>query len=263
MRATTRSFAALAALLAPLAGCMSVRGDGLADVSASVDAATAYWFRGAPFNTRGVVQSELATSVPLRAGGAVDVSVWTNLDVQNDTGGGLLADGNAMHFSEVDVSASYGWTYDGVELDAGLVSYNLPNQAMDSTTEVFGSAEVSGFGLNHLFTLYYDFDVLDGFYLSWEALYGRPLDERTQLDATFRVGAMGGDQARAYFGVDQNGIADLSLTGTWSRRFDEATTLRASATILTVVDRSYADALDAQGRDDAAIVLNAGVRWTF
>ncbi|MEZ6016014.1 MAG: hypothetical protein R3F49_12920 [Planctomycetota bacterium] len=246
-----------------LPSCLSVRADEPAAVGASVNATTAYWFRGAPVNTSGALQGDLATSIPLADGGLLDLSTWGNMSLTNDSGNGVEPDGNALGFTEVDFVASYTRSFDGYDVTTGVVSYNFPNLVGGSTTEVFGTASFEAFGLSHALSVYYDFDALDGYYMSYAGGWSTEIDERTTFDAGLMLGAMGGDQAAFYFGTDSNGLSDLSLSGTFSRAIDEATTVSATLAYVTTIDSDYKDALDANGLDDNGIVLTVGAGWSF
>ena len=251
----------LASLTLP--SCLSVRADEPAAVGASTSASTAYWFRGAPVNTAGVLQGDLSTSIPLADGGLLDLAAWGNMALTNESGDGVEPDGHGMQFTEVDYVASYTRSFEGFDLSGGLVSYNFPNRIGDSTTEVFGNMLFEAFGLSHTLSVYYDFDELDGYYFSWAGGWGMELDERTGVDFGAMLGAMGGDQAEFYFGSEENGLSDLSLSGTLRHTYDEATTLTATLAYITAIDNDFRDALEANGLDDDGIVLSVGAAWSF
>jgi len=255
---------ALALASAPLLqSCLSVRADEPASVGASVNVGTAYWFRGVPVNTGGVIQGDLATTLPLADGSLLDLSVWGNMALTGDSGNGIEPDGNGLAFTEIDTVAVYTRSYDGYDVSVGILSYNLPNGVGASTTELYSAASFQALGLSHALSVYYDFDLLDGFYMAYSGGWGRTLDDKTALDVAWNLGAMGGDQARGYFGVDENGLSDLSLSGTLSHAFDPATTLSATLALIKTLDSDYADALDAAGRDDLGVVVMVGTAWSF
>jgi hypothetical protein len=259
----TRSI--LLALLpgALLPSCMSIRGDEPASVGASATAATAYWFRGVPINTGGVLQGDVSTSLPLADGGLLDLTTWGNMALTADSGNGAEGDGHGLTFTEIDLGATYTRSYDGFDASVGVLSYSLPDNLGASTAELYGVAAFEAFGLAHSLGIYYDFQALDGFYMNYSGTWSHEVDERTGLDVTWTLGSMGGDQSRGYFGVHENGLSDLSLGGTLSRVIDEATTVSATLAYVMTVDDEYRDALDARDLDDSGFVLGVGASWSF
>lgn len=254
----------LAILAAPLfTGCLSIRGSEPASIGASVGASSAYWFRGSPVNTGGVLQGDMAMSIPLADDGLLDLTAWGNMALTGDSGGGSEPDGNGLSFTEVDLEANYTRSYDGYDLNVGLVSYNFPNGIRRTTSEVFAGASFAALGFTHALTMYFDFEALDGFYFSYAGGWSKELDERTQFDAGLMLGAMGGDQAVSYFGIDANGLSDLALSGTVSRAFDAATTVSTTLAYIMAIDSGYRDALSARGLDDNGFVLSVGAAWSF
>lgn len=263
MRPALKPLALALLASASLPSCLAVRADEPAAVGASVSAATAYWFRGAPVNTAGVLQGDLSTSIPLADGALLDLSTWANMAFTNESGDGAEPDGHGAQFTEVDFVASYTRSYDSFDAGVGLVSYNFPNLVGGSTTELYGQMLFEAFGLAQTLSVYYDFDELDGYYFSWAGSWGMDLDERTSFDVGGMLGAMGGDQAEFYFGSEENGLSDLSLSGTITRAYDEATTLTATLAYITTIDGDFRDALEARGLDDDGIVLTLGAGWSF
>ena len=244
------------------ASCASIRGEDAASAGASAGIATQYWFRGAIQSEGPVLQGDLAASIPVESG-AWDVGVWANMELSNDTGDAVLPDGNGALIDEIDLFTSYSTTIGAFDTSLGLVSYNFPNGAGGSTHEVYVSGSTLTGPIEHGLTLYYDFDSVEGAYLSYEAGHAFALQEDLELGLSVLAGHMSEDQAAAYFGVEESGISDLSVSAALSWAYDEFTSLYLSASALTVPDSDLSDALEAAGLDDSGAWVALGASWSF
>jgi hypothetical protein len=145
----------------------------------------------------------------------------------------------------------------------GVVSYNFPNAVGPSTHELFVAAAAEMATLKHTFTLYYDFDLLDDFYFNYQLAKSFPIAEGTNFDLSAMLGYMGSDQAEFYFGTDDSGFSDASITAGVSHTWDANTTLYVSATAVTVVDSDLEDASDNNNFETDGAWLTAGVAWSL
>ena len=128
-----------------------------AEATAALDMNSAYVWRGITFNEGLVLQP----SLDLTKGG-LDINVWGNLDV--DDYDNTLDSGE---FSEVDLTASYGFTVQKLDIRVGLIQYLFPTtekSGAPGTREIFVSLAypiVGGFSAGA--DIYYDIDQYDGF----------------------------------------------------------------------------------------------------
>ena len=130
-----------------------------AAVSAGADVVSAYVWRGITFNDEAVVQPYLDVT----AENGINLNVWGNYDV-GDYGGTLTEDNE---FSEIDLTVSYGFSLDPVDITVGHIEYLFPNGGGQGTSELFISTWASLVaGLSAGVDFYYDYDELDEYYLS-------------------------------------------------------------------------------------------------
>lgn len=94
--------------------------------SATLDAASAYVFRGSTFNDGFVLQPGAEV-----AAGDFSAGVWANFDV-DDYGGAL----EKSKFSEVDIYGSYSIPVEAVDLSIGYCAYTYPLDSTDADHEV-------------------------------------------------------------------------------------------------------------------------------
>ena len=123
-------------------------------------------------------------------------------------------------FGEIDLTGSYSQQFGQFAVTAGVVSYNFPNAIGPSTHELFVAAATEYFTLKHTLTLYYDFDLLDDMYLNYMLAKSWGIQEGTNFDLSAMIGYMGSDQAAFYFGTDDSGLSDASITAGVSHTWD-------------------------------------------
>jgi hypothetical protein len=156
-----------------------------ADVTAALDANSAYVWRGLTFNDGFVLQP----SVDVAAGGFA-FNVWGNFDV-NDYDGAV----SEGEFSEVDLTLSYTFDLGAVSVDIGVIEYLFPAGG-DSTTELFaGMGYELGAGFSLAATLYYDIDQVDDYYLTAGIDYAYAINDQVSLGLGGLVSYAGEDFA--------------------------------------------------------------------
>lgn len=254
----SRSLAVL--LLAPCAACANLRGEERSTVSTSQTVASAYWFRGTPQSLEAVTQGDLVVNTPFADGSTLSFTTWYNAQLTNQTGDAIFPDGQGGQATEIDLVLSYARNVGRVAMTAGMIGYHFPGIG-PSTKEAWLGGTLEAFGISHALTAYYDVDLLDDYYLSYQASRGFPLDERWSAALSFLLGYMSEDQAEFYFGTRRSGLSDLLLTGSLSYAFDENTSLFLKAAGVTVPDDELSDSLDANGYDDSGAWLALGAAW--
>jgi len=244
--------------------CASIAApSGVPSVSMDAMYASAYWFRGTPINVQGVYQGSLSTSIPTADGGAIEASVWGNIDAKDDTGRAISPDGNERDFTEVDVTLDYSRSFDGIDTSLGLISYNFPNLVGGSTVEVFAEATTELLGLDHSLSLYYDVDELGDLYLSYDMARQVELAEGWQLSLSALLGYMGQGQSELYYGAKHSGLADLTGSASLEYAADDQTTVFLSINGVTAVDSTLSNALDAANLRSSDLWLSLGVVWSL
>lgn len=199
---------ALTALLVSIVGSQAMA----ADATVAVDVNSAYVWRGLTFNDGVVVQP----SIDVAAGG-FDINVWGNLDVDDydDT----LDSGE---FSEVDLTASYGWDMGPVGASVGVIEYLFPAGGL-STTELFATAGMDlGAGFSSGVELYYDIDQVDDYYATLSVGYALDFNEKAGVELGALVAYAGKDFSQAYAGGAESGWFNYTLSASVSYAVTEA-----------------------------------------
>ena len=201
---------------------------------AQVAIGSAYNFRGVPQNEKVVLQPDLTVTLPGSGGGTFALIAWGNLDLADDTGRAVLPDGNGGHFSEVDFTVGYARPFGGLEAGANITSYNFPNGG-PATTEVSLSLAGDLSGITSEVSVFYDFDQVDGIYVSGALAHSVPVAAKTSVDASVSLGVTDAGHAAAYYYTPSAGLADLAAEVSVSHRAAGAMSFRAwirSASIL-------------------------------
>ncbi|MDA1044440.1 MAG: MltA-interacting MipA family protein [Verrucomicrobia bacterium] len=184
---------------------------------ASLDAAvfSAYDWRGQVINDEAVLQPALDVT----SASGLGLNVWGNFDLTDKIG-------DSGEFSEVDITVSYdlGLGEDfPVGAQVGLIEYLFPKEghSVDSTGAVANDADtrevylalskgVSGFDVS--LTGYLDIDEVDGAYLNASVEHAVPVAEELGLVVGASVGYATSDYNKAYFGVDDSALNDVTFS---------------------------------------------------
>ncbi|MFP4532482.1 MAG: hypothetical protein ACLFNS_07350 [Desulfobacterales bacterium] len=155
-----------------------------AEATAGADVASAYVWRGITFNDGLVVQPY----VDVAAGNGFAINVWGNYDI--DDYDNTLDD---KEFSEIDLTLSYGFSLEPVDITVGHIEYLFPNGGA-GTSEVFLSAYISPIdGISAGIDAYYDYDEVEDYYVSASLSYDVTLDSGLGLGAGASAGYAGED----------------------------------------------------------------------
>ncbi|MDZ7832561.1 MAG: hypothetical protein U5L07_12480 [Desulfobacterales bacterium] len=155
-----------------------------AEATAGADVASAYVWRGITFNDGFVVQPY----VDVAAGNGFAINVWGNYDI--DDYDNTLDDNE---FSEIDLTLSYGFSLEPVDITVGHIEYLFPNGGA-GTSEVFLSAYISPLdGISAGIDAYYDYDEVEDYYVSASLAYDVTLDSGLGLGAGASAGYAGED----------------------------------------------------------------------
>ena len=155
---------------------------------------------------------------------------------------------------------SYAREVGDVDMAAGMIGYHFPG-IRPSTKEAWLGGSFEALGFSHALTAYYDVDLVDDFYLSYQASRGFPIDDRWSAALSLLCGYMSDDQAEFYFGRKSAGLSDLLLSGSISYAIDENTSFFLKGAGVTVPDDDLSDSLDQNGFDDSGLWLALGAAW--
>jgi hypothetical protein len=142
----------------------------------------------------------------------------------------------------------------------GGIGYQLP-EVGPSTKEAYLRGEFAAAGLQHALTAYYDIDLLDDFYLSYQAADRIVLDERWSASVAVLLGYMRAGQSEFYFGRARSGLSDLMLTGALHYAVDRNLSLFLKVAGVSVPDDELADASASNDRDDSGLWVALGAAW--
>lgn len=208
-----------------------------ADVTAAVDANSAYVWRGLTFNDGLVLQPSLDV-----AANGFDINVWGNFDL-NDYNGVDSGD-----FSEVDLTGSYSHSFGPVEATVGIIDYLFPGGG-DSTAELFAGLSMDvGAGFSVGSTVYYDFDQVDDFYVTATLGYSYSINKPTTLGFSGTISYAGKEFADFYAGGTDAGFFNYILTASLNYAVTDALGIGVAI--------NYSDSMDKDVLPDDAVDTN-------
>ena len=233
---------ATAVVLAVLAGVSGMAVG--ADVSVSLDLASAYVFRGSTLNDGFVVQPGLEVS-----GLPVTIGVWGNLDI-DDYDDAL----DSGEFSEIDIYASYGLPLDieSVGFSVGCCEYTYPSGGGEADREVSLSAELDML-LSPSLDIHYGIDGAIDRTLYAELGIGHEigLSEKVTLAVSAALGYLDPDEGESGFSH-----ADLSLG-------IGCGLLSVGVTYIAQIDDDVLPDVEDGGSYDTEFVATAGIATDF
>ncbi len=223
------------------------------DVTGTVDLNSAYVWRGMTFNDGWVAQP----SIDITKGG-FGLNVWGNFDIDdyNDT----LDSGE---FSEIDLTASYGFTIGMVDVGVGYIEYLFPTTdagGAPGTRELYlslGMGLPAGFSL--ALDIYRDIDELKEWYTSLGISYAYAINDKLNLEAGASMGYAGDD----YCADNSAGFYDYNLSLTMGYTIDEAWSVSAFIKYTDALDDDNLADVDAGGLLDVNTYGGLSVSYAF
>lgn len=211
----------------------------------TVDYYSAYVWRGQVVNSAAVVQPGISAETPF----GVTVGAWGNMDAtkKNDLGG---------KFNEVDLSAVYSLPFEGlVGVDLGIVNYLYPYHdeqvtvedeevsvdGADDTTEINAAVSFNVL-LNPTLMIARDIDDCNGYYASIAIDHSFNLTDLLALDLGANLGYADKKYNEFYFGSNDDGLNDLTLTASTSYEVMENISLGATLAYTSLLDDDVRDA---------------------
>lgn len=187
-----------------------------ADVSTSLDIASAYVFRGSTFNDGLVAQPGVEIAVPMAEGtGGFSFGVWGNFDIDDYDG---AVEGS--QFSEIDIYGSYSAPIETMDLSFGYCEYTYPSGGGDADREIsitVGKGEVVA---APTLALYYGIDggINKSLYLEGGISHSFSVAEATSID-------LGATAAYADNDGGESGFANYTVSAalTWKAIYASVT----------------------------------------
>ncbi len=131
-------------------------------------------------------------------------------------------DGLKGQFSEIDYTFSYARSYENVSVDVGTIFYTFPQRSstLATTTELYGSISFDSAPGGLSATIYVDIDETSSgggdtglyFLLGAGHSFAMNHDVFTGLDLSASVGFVNGGFTQFYYGIDDGGPNDASIT---------------------------------------------------
>jgi hypothetical protein len=230
---------------------------------------TKYIHRGQVEVNDPVVQGNANIDLPTKDGGTLSLGALGNVNLRNKNGGGWFPDGKAGKFTEVDLSASYSRQVAGIDVRGGVETYVLPDGpefpfgVRGTTTEVFGAIGKDLAGFYPQFTMHYDWDEVDGYYLESSLSRDFKLFEKLTAEASVGLGYSDKDHSDWTYGIAESGLADGRGSVTLFYDYDESTTFQLGVAYSTIIDKDLRDWFDIIDIEPDNFWITFGVGWSF
>jgi uncharacterized protein (TIGR02001 family) len=218
-----------------------------ADATVGLDVNSAYVWRGITFNDGMVFQPSLDVTK-----GGFGLNVWGNID-----GSDYDDQLDSGEFSEVDLTASYGFDFEPMDITIGYIEYLYPtteDTGSLGTREVFASFGMDIIeNLSTTLAVYYDFDEYEEVYANLSLAYSASLTDVVSLDLGTGIGYAGGE----YTADGDAGFFDYIVSAELGYSVNDSLNLSAMV--------AYADSADEDKLPEEATDTNffGGVRITY
>ena len=173
-------------------------GSGLG-VDATLDFNSKYVWRGQNLVDDWVMQPGATTTIE-----GFTFGIWGNIDMTNEND-------ERWHCTEIDYSVDYsGDLTDLIGYSLGYIYYTFP-QGSNDTQEVYGGLSLDTI-LSPSVTWYYDCDEANGSYVAFGLGHTIEMTEELALDLGLNVGWGDSGYNEYYWGVDDEGFNDLTVS---------------------------------------------------
>lgn len=208
------------------------------EVNTSLDFCTDYVWRGLVINDDPVFQPSVTATKAAGQAGFISLNIWGNYDFTD-------VYGTKNKFSEIDLTASYAFSSGPIEFETGIIHYAFPNTGNRATTEVYiiTGYELKTLPLTFSLGIHYDFDEIDGFYLSGKIASLIPLIHRLSLDIALSGGYGDTRYNRGYFNVSDPSFTDVLLSASLTYEVTDSVSLAARGQYMSLLDRTLKDAV--------------------
>ncbi|NOY80121.1 MAG: hypothetical protein GXP31_03855 [Kiritimatiellaeota bacterium] len=225
------------------------------DTEIGVDVATKYVWRGQLLTDDPVIQPSATLSWK-----GLSLNVWGSIDATDVNEGS----GEEYRLQEVDYTLSYGFTpTEGLDLEAGFITYTFPGTGLYTTEEVYGSVSLSRLPLTPTLAVYYDVDEVEGFYVNLSVDHTFQLTEKLALGLGAGIGWADSDYNTVYFGVNDSGLGDVSIGASLDYAVNERVSISAHVGYTAFADDDIRDAADAGYGDSSNLVCGVNLSMTF
>lgn len=199
-----------------------------AEAEATLDVNSAYVWRGITFNDGWVAQPGLDVT-----SGGFGINVWGNFDLDDysDT-----LDKN--NFSEVDLTLSYSFAIERLEIGVGVIEYLFPAGGAGTRELFVGLGLPLVGGLSASWTFYYDVDEVHSYYTEVGLAYAMALMAGWEMEVGAKAGFAGKDFALAYSdAATDGGFYDYGFSLGLSYGVTDALNLGAAVHYVNTLDK--------------------------
>lgn len=214
------------------------------DLSTSLDFCTDYVWRGLVINDEAVLQPSLAATHNVTHIGTFSFILWGNYDLTDYYG-------TQNEFSEIDLIASYALPSGPLELEVGIIHYTFPNADFRATTEVYINAgcELKSLPLTFSLGLYYDFDEIDGLYISGKIMSHITLIPKLALEMALSAGYADSGYNLGYFNFDDSACVDSQASMRLTYTISDSFSLSAGGQYMSLLDSALKDSVPINNRN--------------
>jgi uncharacterized protein (TIGR02001 family) len=226
------------------------------DVEVGADLFSHYVWRGMILTDDPVLQPSLTLSSC-----GFSANVWGSIDMTD-----INEDpGEDYHMQELDFTLSYDFSpVEGLDLGVGVIYYTFPGTGFDSTQEAYASVALSEVPfVTPSITAYYDFDEIEGWYVSFALDKEFELSEKLALGVGASLGFGDSDYNMGYWGVDDSGLNDLNLSASLSYQVNDAFSIGISAGYMVLVGSDVKDAVEDGGGDTSQFFMGLSAAVAF
>jgi len=207
---------------------------------ATLDLYSAYVWRGCVITDEPVYQPGGSIGYDLGDLGSISAGVWANFDMTDanntrSTGG----------LNELDYTLSYAKDLGDFSLEAGNIWYTFPKSNGpdygNSTEEVYGKVAYNNDIVVPSFALYYDYNVVEGFYGSFALAKDFEINDQVTAGLFGSIGAGDEDYVRAYYGSSDAAVLDGNLGAYISYAINDNFSIGATLVWTSLIDSDVRD----------------------
>lgn len=213
-------------------------------INTYLDFCTDYVWRGLVINDEPVLQPSFTATQTIGRIGSFSFIIWGNLDITDYYG-------TNNEFSEIDLTASYSLPYGPIGLEVGFIHYSFPTTNDSATTEVYVTAgyEPEDIPLAFSFSAFYDFDEIEGFYLSGKITSLIPVSPQLSLELSLSAGYANSDYNLGYFNVSDSSLVDSVASAALIYKVSDLFSLSIYGRYMSLLDSTLKDTVPITSRD--------------
>ena len=208
-------------LLCGLVAGTAAAQDSIYSASGDVAVVSSYVWRGQRLTDDPSLQPSVTLGIEgfaFNAWATMDLTSFNDFNAGDPRAG--ASGGLKGHFTEIDYTFSYDYSFDAVSVGAGVIVYTFPER-FATTTEIYGALSFDTVPLAPNVTLYVDVDETSagggdaGIYFLLGAGHSFPIDNDvvSSFDVSASLGFANGGFTKFYYsGLDKAGVHDGSVT---------------------------------------------------